>query len=608
MKHIRAIFKFLNGKWTTIITFIITNLLSVIFSMLSLAMLVPFLNLLFGKDELVTINPGWEWSQAGASAYFKYWMSSIVISHQNNKMWALGFICIAVFSSILLKNTFLFYSRYILHPLRNAIVRNLRNDLFNKLLFLPIGYFTNERKGDIMARFTNDIREVEDSIVSTMDLLFSVPFTVLFYIIFMLSLSVKLCLFLIILLPIAGFLIGRMSKKLKSQSTDNSLRIGTLLSILDETLGGLRIIKAFGAEKMQQIKYVKENNYLNKLNNNIALRREAASPLSETLAIIVLCIILWFGGKLVLQNQEIDGGTFILFILIFTQLIEPLKKLSQIFYNIQKGSASLERIELILQAQDTVQESAHPIALKSFQQKIEFQHVSFNYGDNAILKNVNFEIIKGQNVAIVGASGSGKSTMVDLIPRFHDVSKGAILLDGVNIKDYVIKDIRSLFGVVSQEPILFNDTISNNIALGSNAAISEEAISAAATVANAHKFINNKPEGYKTNIGDRGSKLSGGEKQRLTIARAVLKNPPILILDEATSSLDTESEKLVQDAIDSIMKHRTCIIIAHRLSTVKNADKIIVLDKGAIIEEGSHDDLIAKKGQYYKLVQLQQLN
>jgi ATP-binding cassette, subfamily B, bacterial MsbA len=576
--------------------------------MLSLAMLVPFLNLLFGKDELVTINPGWEWSQAGASAYFKYWMSSIVISHQNNKMWALGFICIAVFSSILLKNTFLFYSRYILHPLRNAIVRNLRNDLFNKLLFLPIGYFTNERKGDIMARFTNDIREVEDSIVSTMDLLFSVPFTVLFYIIFMLSLSVKLCLFLIILLPIAGFLIGRMSKKLKSQSTDNSLRIGTLLSILDETLGGLRIIKAFGAEKMQQIKYVKENNYLNKLNNNIALRREAASPLSETLAIIVLCIILWFGGKLVLQNQEIDGGTFILFILIFTQLIEPLKKLSQIFYNIQKGSASLERIELILQAQDTVQESAHPIALKSFQQKIEFQHVSFNYGDNAILKNVNFEIIKGQNVAIVGASGSGKSTMVDLIPRFHDVSKGAILLDGVNIKDYVIKDIRSLFGVVSQEPILFNDTISNNIALGSNAAISEEAISAAATVANAHKFINNKPEGYKTNIGDRGSKLSGGEKQRLTIARAVLKNPPILILDEATSSLDTESEKLVQDAIDSIMKNRTCIIIAHRLSTVKNADKIIVLDKGAIIEEGSHDDLIAKKGQYYKLVQLQQLN
>ncbi len=605
MKHIATIFKFLKGKWRSIALFIITNLLSVIFSMISLAMLVPFLNLLFGKEDLVAQNPGLIFSKEGIALYFKYLMSSVVISHQNNKMWAMGFICVSVFVAIVLKNIFIFLSRYMLHPLRNEVVRNVRGNLFYKLLHLPIGYFTNERRGDVMARFTNDIKEIEESIISTMDMLFSVPFTVMFYIVFMFLLSPQLCLFLIVLLPIAGFVIGRVTKRLKSQSTDNSLRIGALMNILDETLGGLRIIKAFGAEKMQQIKFTKENNYLNKLNNKIALRRELASPLSETLAIVVLCIILWYGGKLVIEKGSIDGGTFILFILIFTQLIDPLKKLSQIFYNIQKGSASLERVDYILNATDTVQEATNPIRLPIFSSSIKLDAVNFSYDKTNILNHISLAIKKGETIALVGASGSGKSTLVDLLPRFHDASTGQVLIDDKNIKDYLIKDVRALFGVVSQEPILFNDTIANNIALGINASPVE--IEAAAKVANAHNFITAKQGGYHANIGDRGSKLSGGEKQRLTIARAILKNPPILILDEATSSLDTESEKMVQAAINNVMKDRTCIIIAHRLSTVKNADRIYVLDKGSIVEEGNHQELLLKEGKYHKLVSMQEV-
>lgn len=575
--------------------------------MVSLAMLVPFLNLLFGKDELLRTNPGFQFTKEGISLYYKYYLSSIVISHENNKMWALGFICIAVLASILLKNVFLFISRYILHPLRNGIIRQLRADVFNKLMDLPIGFFTNERKGDVMARLTNDVKEVEDSIMSVMDLLFSTPFTILFYLIFMLTLSVKLCLILFILLPIAGLIIGRITKSLKKQSTDNSQRIGTLLSIVDETLTGLRIIKAFGAEKLQQLKYNTENDYLNKLNNKIAFRREMASPLSETLGILVLCVILWIGGNLVLHTQEIDAGTFILFILVFTQLLDPLKKLSQIFYNIQKGSASIDRINKILEATNTITEIENPIAITAFKKSIEFKNVSFSYNERQILNNINLEIPFGKTIAIVGESGSGKSTLVDLIPRFHDAIQGQVLIDGIDIKNYAIKDVRALMGVVSQEPILFNESIANNIALAQTKA-SEVSIKAAATIANAHNYILQKENGYDTNIGDRGNKLSGGEKQRLTIARAVLKNPPILILDEATSSLDTQSEKVVQDALNNLMSNRTCIVIAHRLSTVQAADMIVVLSKGNIIEQGTHAELLALKGNYYELVTLQKMN
>jgi ATP-binding cassette, subfamily B, bacterial MsbA len=607
LNNIFKILKYLKGKYKWIVLFAVSNLLSVIFSMISLAMLVPFLNLLFGKDELLRTNPGFHFTKEGISLYYKYYLSSIVISHENNKMWALGFICAAVLLSVLLKNLFLFISRYILHPLRNSIVRKLRTEMFDKLLQLPIGFFSNERKGDVIARLTNDVKEVEESIMSVMDLLFSTPFTILFYLIFMLSLSVKLCLILFVLLPIAGFIIGRISKSLKKQSTDNSQRIGTLISLVDETLTGLRIIKAFGAEKLQQIKYSAENNYLNKLNNKIAFRREMASPLSETLGILVLCVILWIGGNLVLHTQEIDAGTFILFILVFTQLLDPLKKLSQIFYNIQKGSASIDRINKILDATNTILEIENPESLKTFTKSIELKNVSFNYGERQILNNINLVIPVGKTIAIVGESGSGKSTLVDLIPRFHDASSGQVLIDGIDIKNYSLKDVRALMGVVSQEPILFNETIANNIALSeSNASI--EKITDAAKIANAHHYILQKENGYNTNIGDRGNKLSGGEKQRLTIARAVLKNPPILILDEATSSLDTQSEKIVQDAINNLMTNRTCIVIAHRLSTVQAADLIIVLSKGNIIEQGTHAELLALKGNYYELVTLQKMN
>jgi ATP-binding cassette, subfamily B, bacterial MsbA len=606
MKNIQSIFTYIKGKWNLVATFTIANLLSVVFNMLSLAMLVPFMNLIFGSKELIRANPGLHFTKEGIGNFFNYQLSQIVISHENNRMWALGVLCIMVLIGIILKNIFFFISRYALHPLRNGIIRNVRANVFEKMLHLPIGFFTNERKGDVMARMTNDIKEVEDSIISVMDLIFSSPFTILFYIIVLLTLSVKLCVFLLILLPLVGFIIGRISKILKKQSTDNSQRIGNLLSIIDETLGGLRIIKAFGAEKMQQLKFTKENNYLNKLNNNIAFRREMASPLSETMGIAVLCIVLWFGGRLVLVTKEIDAGTFILFILVFTQLLDPLKKFSSIFYNIQKGSASLERINKILLATNTIVEKPNALEIKTLSKEIVLKNVGFKYENTIILENINLTIPYGKTVAIVGASGSGKSTLVDLIPRFHDCTSGEVIVDGINIKEYKLNDLRNLMGIVSQEPILFNETIANNIALAQNN-VEQEKIKQAAVIANAQNFIEQKPEGFHTNIGDRGNKLSGGEKQRITIARAVLKNPPILILDEATSSLDTTSERQVQDAINNLMENRTCIVVAHRLSTVQNADSIVVLDAGKIVEQGTHAELMQLNGYYNKLVNMQKV-
>lgn len=569
-------------------------------------MLIPFLNLLFGKEALVMRNPGLHFTRQGLGNYYKYLMSDIVIQHQDNKIWVVIFICVSVLVFIILKNLFLYISRFTLHPLRNGIVRKLRAEMFEKIMNLPIGFFTNERKGDVMARMTNDIGAVEESIVSVMDLLFSAPITIIFYLAILITLSPKLCIFLFIFLPLAGWIIGRISKNLKSQSTNNSIRVGNLLSILDETLGGLRIIKGFSAEKIQQLKFTHENNYLNKLNNQIAMRRELASPLSETMGIAVMCVVLWFGSTLVFGSGEINGDTLIAFVLVFTQLIDPLKKFSQIFYNISKGNASLERINQILLATNTVVEKKNALPLPSFTKHIELRDVSFSYGEHAILHHINLNIEYGKTIALVGASGSGKSTLADLIPRFHDATGGKVLIDGIDIKEYKIKDVRALMGIVSQEAILFNDTIANNIALAKSNATAQQ-IEEAARIANAHDYISKKENQYNNNIGDRGNKLSGGEKQRLTIARAILKNPPILILDEATSSLDTTSEKIVQDAINTLMKNRTCIIIAHRLSTIQNADQIIVMDKGRIAEQGTHQQLLALNGLYKNLVSLQQL-
>jgi ATP-binding cassette, subfamily B, bacterial MsbA len=606
LKNVKPILAFLNGKWNQVILFAVYNILGVICSMLSLVMLIPFLNLLFGKEALVVQNPGFHFTRQGLGQYYKYVMSNIVLQHQDNKVWVVLFICGSVLLFIILKNLFVYLSRYILHPLRNGIVRQLRSDMFTKIMNLPIGFFSNERKGDVIARMTNDISAIEESIMSVMDLIISAPVTVIFYLIVLISLSPKLSIFLFVFLPLAGWIIGRVSKNLKSQSTNNSVRTGTLLSILDETLGGLRIIKGFGAEKIQQLKFETENNYLTKLNNQIALRRELASPLSETMGIAVMCVVLWFGSTLVFGSQEISGDTLIAFILVFTQLIDPLKKFSQIFYNLNKGTASLDRFNQILLATNTITEKPNAKSLPAFTSQIELRNVGFHYGDKQILHNINLIIPVGKTVALVGASGSGKSTLVDLIPRFHDATNGQVLIDGIDIIDYKIADVRALMGIVSQEPILFNDTIAQNIALAKTNATVQE-IETAAKIANAHNYIATKDQGYDTNIGDRGNKLSGGEKQRLTIARAILKNPPILILDEATSSLDTTSEKIVQEAINTLMQNRTCIIIAHRLSTIQNADKIVVLDKGQIVEQGKHAELIAANGYYKKLVDMQQL-
>jgi subfamily B ATP-binding cassette protein MsbA len=492
--------------------------------------------------------------------------------------------------------------------MKNSVMTKLRADLYNKLLQLPIGYFTDQRKGDVMSRMTNDIGELEGSVVGTLEGFIKDPLNILIILSTLVFISPQLSLFLFIFLPLTAVIIGRISRSLKKQSNIAAVKLGEALSVLDETLGGLRVIKAFNAEGLLRGKFVKTNDELFAIRNKMQYRRDLASPLSEFLGVTVLCGILWFGGKLVLGGTmgALEPEGFIMYVGIFTQIISPSKSLSTSFYNMQRGSAAIARIEEILQAPVKVDENEHGRKLTSFNNEIEFKNVSFNYEDKVILNNLNLKIKKGKTVALVGSSGAGKSTLADLIPRFHDVSTGELLIDGINIKDYSLHSVRSQMGIVTQEPILFNDTIANNIALGLQDA-SETQIQEAARIANAHDYIKQKEKEYDTNIGDRGSKLSGGERQRLTIARALLKNPPILILDEATSSLDTESERLVQDAINKMMQNRTSIVIAHRLSTIRHADEIIVLNKGEIVERGTHDELIVGGGIYQKLVEMQEV-
>jgi len=479
--------------------------------------------------------------------------------------------------------------------------------MYNKILSLPIGFFTEKRKGDLISRMTNDINEIEYSVIGTMEGLIKDPINILFILFSLVFLSPQLSLFLLIFLPLTGFIIGRISRSLKKQSNAAAIKYGESMSILEETLSGLRVIKAFNAESLLQNRFHNTNDELFHVKNKMIYRRDLASPLSEFLGVLVLCGILLFGGSLILNGGlGLTPSGFITYIALFSQIINPAKSLSTAFYNMQKGAAAIQRIEEILRAEITVEENPNGKKLPSFNHSIEFKNVCFAYNEFVILKNINLRIEKGKTIALVGSSGAGKSTLVDLVPRFHDVSGGELLIDGVNIKEYYLQSIRNLMGIVTQEPILFNDTIANNIALGKQNASNEEIVNAA-KIANAHSFITNKDEGYNTNIGDRGTKLSGGERQRLTIARAVLKNPPILILDEATSSLDTESERLVQDAINNLMQDRTSIVIAHRLSTVRHADEIIVLQKGEIAERGTHDELITQKGIYKRLVEMQEV-
>lgn len=605
MKRFSRILFYLRTQKRNIVLYLFFNLFSILFSLVSLAMLAPFLQLLFGKEKLVNVQPAFEFTANGMLNYLKYFISQLIAKYGD--VYALGAICGIIILSIFFKNLFTYLSFRVLAPMRNYVMTKLRSDLYSKILELPIGYFTEQRKGDIISRMSNDANEVEWSVMSTLEGLIRDPLNILIILVFLVLISPALSLFLLVLLPLTGFIIGRLSRSLKKQSTASQERLGTLMSILDETLGGLRVIKAFNAEKILQSKFVSNNNALNHIRNRMNFRKDLASPMSEFMGVLVLSCILWFGGKLVLDGDlGLEAESFITYIVFFTQIINPAKSLSGSFYSAQRGSAAIQRIEEVLSAPVTVTDNPGAKPLERFEQCIEFKNVSFSYDDVVILKNINLTIEKGKTIALVGSSGAGKSTLADLVPRFHDVSAGELLIDGVNVKEYTLHSIRNLMGIVTQEPILFNDSIANNIALGIDN-VNQTAIEQAARVANAYDFIQRKEEGFDTNIGDRGSKLSGGERQRVTIARAVLKNPPILILDEATSSLDTESERLVQDAINNMMQQRTSIVIAHRLSTIRNADEIIVLQKGEIAERGTHDELLMRGGIYRKLVEMQEV-
>jgi len=603
MKKFSVILQYLSRYKGKIALYMFFNVLSIVFGLISLGMLSPFLDILFKEGapaaQQVTLN-------TNAIGGLKDILIGIVQTH--DKSTVLIVICLLIIISTLLKNLFYYWASYISSPIRSATITFLRNDVYEKILALPIGYFTERRKGDLISRMTNDIYEIESSVVSTLEGLIKDPLTIIGYLAYMIYLSPHLSLFLLILLPITGFLIGRISRSLKRQSKDASARLGESLSVLDETLGGIRIIKGFGAEALLRRKFVRINNSLFRIRNRMNARRDLASPLTEVLGVVILTVILYYGGMLVFNThgKGFSGGDLISYIAVFAMLINPAKTLSTSIFNIQRGAAAMERVEDLLKAPVNIIDDPKNRKLAAFEDKIEFRNVSFSYDDAGILEKIDLIIEKGKTIALVGSSGAGKSTLADLVPRFHDVTGGELLIDGVNIKDYSLRSVREQMSIVTQEPILFNDSIAANIALGKPDATREEIIRAAG-IANAHNFIMQKEQAYDTNIGDRGSKLSGGERQRLTIARAVLKNPPILILDEATSSLDTESERLVQDAINKMMEHRTSIVIAHRLSTIRHADEIIVLQKGRIVERGTHDELIAKQGFYNKLVEMQEV-
>lgn len=597
------VFSYLKGYKKSIVLYLVNILLSIVFSVVSLAMLFPFLQLLFGVNS--------NQPTAGKNSSFSVmkmvndYLTELI--KKGDVFFALGMVCLLIIVSIFLKNLFLYLSARTLIPVKNGMVIRLRMEMYSKLLSLPIGYFTEQKKGDLMSRMSNDINEIEGSVIGAFEGWVKDPISILVNLFVLFYISPRLTIFILLSLPVMGLLIGRVSRSLKRQSVRVAEKSGETFSTLDETLGGLRVIKAFNVENKLRQKFFQISHELLHAKNQIGFRQAMASPLSELMGVTVFAGILWFGGRLVLSNEiAMNGALFLTYMGLFYNIIAPSKSISAAFSNLQRGTSAIARIEEVLKAPITVDENSEGKQINSFDHSIEFKNVCFNYEDTPILKNISFILEKGKTIALVGSSGSGKSTLADLIPRFHDVSSGEILVDGVNIKEYSLRSLRSIISIVTQEPILFNDSIANNIALGMNAT-NMDAIVDAAKIANADFFIMKKENAYHTNVGDRGSKLSGGEKQRVTIARAVLKNPPILILDEATSSLDTESERLVQDAINNLMTNRTSVVIAHRLSTIRHADEILVLNKGEIVERGNHEELLEQKGIYYKLVELQEV-
>jgi len=604
MKKYARVFKYISEYKSEAFLYILFIVLSIIFSLISLGMLFPFLEMLFNGDKGVS---GLVSSSDSTAVRFVRKTLVNSINSPRGKAGTLGWICIFIIISIFLKNMFLYLAYRVLNPLKNKIVNRLRDELYEKILHLPIGFFTEKKKGDVISRMTNDVGEVEASVIGTLEGWVRDPLNIIITLVTLLIISVPLTLFVFVCIPVVGIVIGRITKSLKKQSQDVAIHYAESVSILDETLSGLRVIKAFNSEPLLKKRFFENNETLLIVKNKIGYRRDLASPVSEFMGVIIFTAILYFGGVLVLSYQyALTGSLLLTYLGVFYNLINPTKTLSTSFSNMRKGAAAIDRIEEILKTKNTVDDNENGEKLTVFNGSIELKNISFAYDGVDVLKKINLKIEKGKTIALVGSSGAGKSTLADLIPRFHDVTSGELLIDGVNIKNYSLKSVREQISIVTQEPILFNDTIANNIRIGKQTAAMNE-IEEAATVANAHNFISKKEKGFETNIGDRGSKLSGGERQRLTIARAVVKNPPILILDEATSSLDTESERLVQDAINNMMQHRTSIVIAHRLSTIRHADEIIVLQKGEIVERGNHDELMKKQGYYYRLVQMQEL-
>ncbi len=608
MKSLKTIFKYVKHYPSLIVAYFSFNILSAIFGVLSLGMISPFLTLIFKQDNNFAVVTDQKSGGFNAINYFKEKLY-LLLQEPGGNVKALLILCVVIFVAIILKNLFSYLSTYFLNPIRNRILNDMRKHMYHKILQLPVGFFSEQRKGDVMSKLSNDLADVEGSTISVMESLFKEPIVVIFSMAYLLILSPQLTVFLIIFLPVAGLILGRIGRSLKKQNVQVLQQFGAIFSTIEETLGGIRIIKAFNAEQKLRDKFNAENESLFHLKTRANRRRDLASPVSEALGVTAVLCILYYGGRLVLSNDSslaLNAGDFIAYIAIFSQLIQPLKAISNASYNVQKGSASIERIESLINERVDIIDPENPKFLTSFNTAIELRNVSFRYEDHWILKNINLKVERGHTIALVGSSGAGKSTLADLIPRFIDTSEGEVLIDGVNIRDYSLGSVRNMMGIVTQEAILFNDTIENNIALGVPVA-DEAQVQQAAKIANAHDFIVKKEQGYQTNIGERGSKLSGGERQRVTIARAVLKNPPILILDEATSSLDTESERLVQDAINNLMSNRTSIVIAHRLSTIRHADQIAVLNKGEIVERGTHDELINIGGFYKRLVDMQEV-